>query len=412
MNILIGGVLFCGLLVIMVLWKFSGRSSSSNNKMLALSLFFICYSLLVNQFIYTGYLVEVPHFSRTAIIAGNLIFPFLFVYVRNSFYPGKLWRGKDWWLLLPAAFYIIDLFPYFLLPGEEKAKMIPAIFGNNRARWRVDQGWISPYWLHFVLGYGMTFFLWVAIIKMILQNQRMEGERVSKTNKPLFSMIVMLAALYFFISFPGLIGALLDVGWFNVYFVAFSLSMTLLGVSIFLVLSPQVLYGFVYQPAPLVTEAQPQKEKAPGFDLVKTSQDIGKFDSNDDPPIQDLIDDDNLQLEPILSKIDQFMNEKKPFLKQGLSIHDLSLELEVPVYTLSRIINSGKGMNYSKWLNKYRIAYFIDLYQSVDNQQFTLESLAQKAGFISRVTFIKTFKKEMNVTPTQYIKTHFKKDLV
>jgi AraC-like DNA-binding protein len=411
MNILIGGVLFCGLLVIMVLWKFSGRSSS-NNKMLALSLFFICYSLLINLFIYTGYIVEIPHFSRTAMIAGNLVMPFLYLYVRNSFYPGKLWREKDWWLLLPAIFYIIDLFPYFLLSGEEKVKMILVIFGNNQARWRIEEGWISPFWLNFVLLYSMAVSLWVVILKMVLQNQRMEGQRISKTNKPLFNMIIMLTASYFILSFPGLVGSLLDVGWFNVYFLTFSLSITLLGVSIFLVLSPQVLYGFVYQPATLVIEAQPQKEKAPGIDLVKTSQNIGKFDSNDDPPIQDFIDDDNLQLEPILSKIDQFMNEKKPFLKQGLSIHDLSLELEVPVYTLSRIINSGKGMNYSKWLNKYRIAYFIDLYQSVDNQQFTLESLAQKAGFISRVTFIKTFKKEMNVTPTQYIKTHFKKDLV
>jgi AraC-like DNA-binding protein len=411
MNILIGGVLFCGLLVIIVLLKFSGRSSS-NNKMLALSLFSICYSLLINQFIYTGYIVEIPHFSRTAMIAGNLVMPFLYVYVRNSFYPGKLWREKDWWLLLPAVFFIIDLFPYFLLSGEEKVKMIRVIFGNNEARWRIEEGWMSPYWLHFVLLYSMASFLWVVIFKMVLQNQRMEGERISKTNKPLFNMIIMLTASYFIISFPGLFGSILDVGWFNVYFLAFSLSITLLGVSIFLVLSPQVLYGFVYQPVPSVNEAQPQMENAPGIPLVKADHEIGKIESDENPLIQGLVDDDNLQMDAILSKIDQFMNEKKPFLKQGLSIHDLSLELEVPVYTLSRIINSGKGMNYSKWLNKYRIAYFIDLYQSIDNQQFTLESLAQKAGFISRVTFIKTFKKEMNVTPTQYIKTHFKKDLV
>jgi AraC-like DNA-binding protein len=412
MNIFIGGVLFCGLLVIMVLWKFSGRSSSSNNKMLALSLFCVCYVLLINQFIYTGYIVEIPHLSRTAIIAGNLVMPFLYVYVRNTFYPGKIWRDKDWWLLAPAVFYIIDLFPYFILSGEEKAKRLPVIFGDNHARWRVDEGWISPYWLQILLLYAVASFLWVVILRMVLQNKQMEGETISKTNKPLFNMIVMLTASYFFISFPGFFGALLDVRWFNVYFLAFSLSMTLLGVSIFLVLSPQVLYGFVYQPAPLVSDAQPQMEKAPGIDLVKADQETGKIESNENPPIQGLVDDDNLQMEAILSKIDQFMNEKKPFLKQGLSIHELSLEVEVPVYTLSRIINSGKGMNYSKWLNKYRIAYFIDLYQSVDNQQFTLESLAQKAGFISRVTFIKTFKTEMNVTPTQYIKTHFKKDLV
>jgi AraC-like DNA-binding protein len=410
MNILIGGVLFCGLLVIVVLWKFSGHSGS-NNKMLALSLFFICYSLLINQFIYTGYLVKVPHFSRTGIIAGNLIMPFLYIYVRNSFYPGKLWRGKDWWLLAPAVFYIIDLFPFFILSGQEKAKLGPTIFNNNQMRWRVDQGWISPSWFQFVLLYGMATFLWVIIVKMILQNQRMEGERISKTNKPQFNMIVMLTVFYFVISFPGLIGAVFNVGWFNVYFLVFSLSISLLGVSIFLVFSPEVLYGFVYHPTLFNTEVQTEKFQISDIGMVKANPEFRKIYSNKNATTQNIINVDNIEMEAIHSKIHQFMIEKKPFLKQNLSIHELASELVLPVYALSKIINSVKGINYNKWLNKYRINYFMELYQNPKNQQLTLEALAQKAGFISRVTFIKYFKNELKDTPTHYIKTHFKKDL-
>ena len=411
MNILISGVLFCGLLIILVLLKFSSRSGS-NNKILALSLFCICYVLLINHLMFTGYLVKVPHLSRTAMIAGYLIFPSLYIYIRNSFYPGKLWRKKDWWLLVPSVFHIIDLFPFFLLSGQEKAKMLPSIINKNQVRWRIDQGWISPFWLHFLLLYGMAVIIWVAIVKMILQNQRMEGERISKTNKPLFGMIVMLTASYFMISFPGLFGALFNVGWFNVYFMAFSLSITLMGVAIFLAFSPQVLYGFVYNPALLIIEAQTQESQVPDIGLAKANQEIRKFYTAENVPNENQVDDDNLQMEAILSQIDQFMHEKKPFLKQNLSIHELSVEIGVPVYTLSRVINSVKGINYNKWLNQYRIAYFIELYQHTDNQQLTLEALAQKTGFVSRVTFIKYFKKEMNVTPSQYIKTHFKKDLV
>ena len=394
----------------MVLWKFSGRGGS-NNKMLALSLGCICYTLLINHLMFTGYLVKVPHLSRTAMISGYLIFPSLYVYVRNSFYPGKLWRKKDWWLLVPSIFHIIDLFPFFILSGKEKAKMLPSIISHNQIRWRIDQGWISPYWFHFTLLYSLAAIIWVVIVKMILRNQQMEGERISKTNKPLFGMIVMLTASYFVISFPGLFGALFNVGWFNVYFMAFSLSITLIGVAIFLAFSPQVLYGFVYHPALSITEAQTQESQVPDLGLAKANQEIRMIYSAENAPIQNLVDDENLQMEAILPQIDQFMNEKKPFLKQSLSIHELSVEIEIPVYTLSKIINSVKGINYNKWLNQYRIAYFIELYQHTDNQQLTLEALAQKTGFVSRVTFIKCFKKEMNVTPSQYIKTHFKKDL-
>jgi hypothetical protein len=197
---------------------------------------------------------------------------------------------------------------------------------------------------------------------MIFQNQRMEGERISKTNKPLFNMIIMLAASYFIISFPGLVGSILDVGWFNVYFMAFSLSITLMGVTVFLAFSPQVLYGFVYHPALLIADVQTQKSQVANIDLEVANQEIRKIYSDENVPIQNWVDDDNLEMKAILSQIDQFMNEKKPFLRQNLSIHELSVEIAIPVYTLSRVINLVKGINYNKWLNQYRIAYFIDLY--------------------------------------------------
>lgn len=375
--------------------------------MLALSLFCICYSLLINLFIYTGYLVEVPHFSRTAIIAAHLIFPFLYLYIRNTFYPGQLWRKRDWWLITPLVFYIIDLFPFFMLSGQEKAKLIPAMYSNNQLRWRLDQGWISPYWLHFALLYGFASFLWVIIIRMILQNQRMEGEKVSKTNKPLFGMIIMLAASYFLLSFPGFIGALMNVGWFNVYFMVINLSIILLGITIFLAFSPKVLYGFVYHPVSIIIKEETQKSRLPHIAPEKDFQEMGKRYADENAPIQDQVNDENAQMEAILSQLDQFMNEKKPFLKQNLSIHELSLATGIPVYTISRIINSVKGINYNRWLNQYRVAYFIELYQKPDNQRLTMEALAQRTGFVSRITFIKSFKKEMNLTPSQYIKAHF-----
>jgi uncharacterized membrane protein len=106
------------------------------------------------------------------------------------------------------------------LSGQEKAKILHSIFSNNLARWRVDEGWLSPFWFHFLILYGMATFYWVVIVKMILKNQRMEGEQISKTNKPLFNMIVMLTASYFILTVPGLLGSLLNVSWFNVFFLA------------------------------------------------------------------------------------------------------------------------------------------------------------------------------------------------
>lgn len=380
--------------------------------MLAISLFFICYTLLINQIILTGYIVRVPHFSKTAMISGYLVMPFLFVYIRNTFYPGKLWNKKDWWLLAPVIFYIIDLLPFFLLSGQEKAKILPSIFTNAHIRMRIDEGWITPFWVHYVLMYGMAAMLWVITIKMIVQNHRMEGDTISRTNKPLFGMIIMLAISYAIMTFPGLFGAVLGTEWFNQYFIAFSLAIPLLGVAIFLAFSPQVLYGFVYKPSYLIAAAETRPKEEPKKVLVSGNNQSVELPVNEPSTIQKQADEDRWEMEIIYARIDQYMNEKKPFLIKSLSIHDLSLETEVPVYTISKVINSLKGLNFNKWLNQYRISYFIKLYQIPGNHQLTLEALAQKAGFVSRVTFIKNFKDEMNETPSHFIKSRFKKELI
>lgn len=410
MNFVIAGVLFCGVLIILVLWTFGARNLS-NNKMLALSLACVWYILLMNQFNITGFILQIPHFSRTAILAGFLALPLLYVYTRNTFYPGKICKRKDWWFLIPPAFYIIDLAPYFVLSAESKAKLMEPVFKDASMRMAVNEGWLAPNWVHYSVLYSVAFYLWIGIIRIIIRNQHMEGEKISVTNKPLYLMLVMLSIAFSIMIVPGLIGAIFRVEWFNMNFIAFSLALPFLGVAIFLAFSPRVLYGFItpqyiidpnkFQDIPITTYSVPE-------DKISTAKKITTPQSTEEKENQSGLSD--RQLDSIYEKLNAYMEENRPFLKQSLSIHDLSEELRLPVYALSKVINQKTGANFNKWINSFRVKYFLMLYQNQEYQQLTLEALAQKAGFLSRVTFIKNFKSEMNDTPTQYIKTHFKKD--
>jgi len=96
------------------------------------------------------------------------------------------------------------------------------------------------------------------------------------------------------------------------------------------------------------------------------------------------------------------MQEQKPFLQQGFTIQDLSNQTSIPVYQLSPLINGHFKMNFSNWVNRFRIEYFIE--QVPENPQLTLEALSKKSGFISRSTFITAFKKEKGVTPREFFK--------
>jgi len=96
------------------------------------------------------------------------------------------------------------------------------------------------------------------------------------------------------------------------------------------------------------------------------------------------------------------MEAEKPFCKQGFTIQDLSNMAGIPIHQLSPLINGHLKMNFSSWINRYRIEYFLE--HAMEKQHMTLEARAREAGFTSRSSFISAFKKEKGVTPREYRK--------
>jgi AraC-like DNA-binding protein len=99
------------------------------------------------------------------------------------------------------------------------------------------------------------------------------------------------------------------------------------------------------------------------------------------------------------------MEQQKPFLNQNYSIHDLSRDVEIPVYQLSPIINNYFQTNFNGWINKYRVNYFIQISEGDGKMGLTLDAIAKESGFTNRTTFTNAFKKEKGTTPGQFIKT-------
>ena len=105
----------------------------------------------------------------------------------------------------------------------------------------------------------------------------------------------------------------------------------------------------------------------------------------------------------IKSRLENHFKNNKPFLAAGYKIKDLSQELNTPVYLISSFINQEYGKNFNELVNEYRVDYVADiLKQSPDSQNFTLEAIAQSAGFNSRSTFIAAVKKKSGMTPSSY----------
>ena len=94
-------------------------------------------------------------------------------------------------------------------------------------------------------------------------------------------------------------------------------------------------------------------------------------------------------------KIDRSLNNKllKTELAQMLGVNNPEL---------ARLLNENIGMNFFEYVNYYRIKEFVFLAKTEKAKQLTFFGLAQEAGFNSKTTFNKSFKKLMGVSPSAY----------
>lgn len=106
---------------------------------------------------------------------------------------------------------------------------------------------------------------------------------------------------------------------------------------------------------------------------------------------------DRLKLE-----LEHIMDEQKPFLNQKLLKADLAKSMGISKPELARLLNERIGMSFFEFVNYYRIHEFVRLSALESAREYSFFGLAQEAGFNSKATFNKSFKKIMGCTPTQY----------
>ena len=105
--------------------------------------------------------------------------------------------------------------------------------------------------------------------------------------------------------------------------------------------------------------------------------------------------------EEMVSLLD-YMREKKPYLKEDLTLTELAKQIGMSRNQLSALINAGVGENFYTFINKYRVDEVKRLITDSKNNNFTILSLAYEAGFPSKSSFHTVFKKITGLTPTEY----------
>jgi AraC-like DNA-binding protein len=108
-------------------------------------------------------------------------------------------------------------------------------------------------------------------------------------------------------------------------------------------------------------------------------------------------------------KLEEIMHSEQLFLRSDLTLPRLAKVVDCSVNHLSQVINSGFGMSFFDYLNKYRVQYAMTLLGTTGQQSSVILNIAFAVGFNSNSAFYAAFKKCVGQTPAQYRKTQLDK---
>ena len=107
----------------------------------------------------------------------------------------------------------------------------------------------------------------------------------------------------------------------------------------------------------------------------------------------------------VLSKLITFENSTL-FLASDFNIQILAKELDTNTSYLSSIINEKKKKTFKKYISELRINYLIKRLKSdAKLRSYTVQALAEEIGYTNASAFTRAFKKQLGVTPSEFLKT-------
>ena len=93
-----------------------------------------------------------------------------------------------------------------------------------------------------------------------------------------------------------------------------------------------------------------------------------------------------------------YMETKRPFLVEALTLGDLANAMFTNTFYLSRTINGCSGKNFRRFVNDYRVDYAMKIFRK--NTSLKVSQLSVMSGFHNIVTFDMAFKLVKGVSPS------------
>nr|MCH9661623.1 helix-turn-helix domain-containing protein [Bacteroidota bacterium] len=104
-------------------------------------------------------------------------------------------------------------------------------------------------------------------------------------------------------------------------------------------------------------------------------------------------------------ELEKYMMFDKMYLNPYLDLNSLADKLDISPNYLSKIVNSHDKVNFSDYVNTYRISYAKKMLAAIEFKEYNMLSIALESGFNSKSSFYAAFNKLLG-QPPGYFRSH------
>ena len=379
------GSIFCSIITAYLLFFRLPDYQQFSGRILGFSMLFFSLGACIYLLIHSGWILQVPFMFKTAAPVNFLIPPFAYIYIRSVLKDEQKFTAKDYLHFIPAFFVFVNYIPVYFMPALQKQELLQNILKDFSLSYLTGNGYIGEKYLFFARmaqSIVYLFFQWKLVVgyKKELLLDKYEGHtnevmKWLKTFNWLFSSSMLgYIILFIIVSSDPSLAKSEQIMLIPGYILAFSF----LGLSSYLLVQPQVLFGLPY--------VKSESRSVHDLHIVK----------NDTVAVPKEYDEEIFQLK-------KYFEEQHPYLSNDLNINEVAVALDIPAREVSFIINQHFNQRFTDFVNMYRIKYVNQKIKTGYLNKFTVESLSKEAGFSSKSTFNVAFKKVNQCTPSEYI---------
>jgi len=312
-----------------------------------------------------------PYTINLGLFSPFLIGPMAYFYVKACTQKSFRLAGKMWLHLLPFLIHLIYSYEFFLLDDAARIEMQTKLYATGEL-------YEERFWLVAKVFHNFIYFIFSA--QIVFQYRKHIEEVSSSIDKNFHRWLWVFSSSLLIPVFVISAVIIKDYRASSLSLMATSIFVYIFAVYLAALFKPEIFHAFPHR-------------------IPKPLQDKNIKKKYENSNLKDA------QKEKLIAKLQQYIQEEKPYQEPELTLTDLAERVHIPSNYLSQVINEKMDCTFMDFINQHRVEEAKDKLKNEKFSHYTIIAVAYEVGFNSKSAFYAAFKKHAKTTPSEFRKT-------